>query len=68
MILLDPSPTDMWQLALDDARLREEDIALFLFDDAGSRFPPAAMTVEPGLCACEVAGDEFPFEPGTGAG
>jgi hypothetical protein len=63
-MLLRPSPTDLWQLALDDARpCEDKDVELFLFDDAGSRFPPRAMTVEPGLCAWEVAGDEFPFLP-----
>jgi hypothetical protein len=64
MMFVHPSPTDLWRLALDDARLREGDVELFLFDEVGSGFPPAAMAVEPGLGAWEVAGDEFPFGPG----
>jgi len=38
-------------------------VELFLFDDMGPPSALPAMTVEPGLCAWEVAGEEFPFLP-----
>ena len=58
------TPADLWRLALDDARLHDgEDVELFVFDDIPPPSTPPAMTVEPGLCAWEVAGKEFPFRP-----
>ena len=53
--------TQLWRVALDDARVREGDVEVFLFDGAGLELGPAAMAVEPGLCAWELAGEEFPF-------
>jgi len=63
-MMLHYTPTHLWRLALDDARLCEgEDVELFLFDEIPSPSAPPAMTIEPGLCAWEVAGEEFPFLP-----